>query len=287
MNRSPIRVLGFIFIFCPLFFPLRRKRHVTPTFIPVSYLTVCRDPDPLDTIGSPGSSSSAAQVQARAGAEAGGSGTPGGQTSAAGDFGFSAGVSNGGGATNGSSNHGSAVDATAASVTPDRGPSSKRQRLSTPPKAEVAGGGGGGSAVATPSSFSLLPPPPPVAAAVDASAPATSAATADAAGAEAEAACASADKAFESWRGKESSDPSPSGGGGGSAGTCSAMQKTLSFQPNAPLAKDSSLSSIVDRADAETERRAVAASGGDAGSGEIWGGGALSRKMSEGATQVR
>ncbi|CAM9801624.1 unnamed protein product [Ectocarpus sp. 6 AP-2014] len=62
------------------------------------------------------------------------------------------------------------------------------------------------------------------------------------------------------------------------------LHTVCSFQPNSPLPAGDSLSSIINAA--ETTRQSVAAAGGSAGNGDVWGGGALVKTMSEGATQM-
>ncbi|CAM9766344.1 unnamed protein product [Ectocarpus fasciculatus] len=62
------------------------------------------------------------------------------------------------------------------------------------------------------------------------------------------------------------------------------LHTVSSFQPDAPLPDGDSLSSIVNAA--EATRQSVAAAGGSAGNGDVWGGGALVKTLSEGATQM-
>ncbi|CAB1119047.1 unnamed protein product [Ectocarpus sp. CCAP 1310/34] len=62
------------------------------------------------------------------------------------------------------------------------------------------------------------------------------------------------------------------------------LNTVCSFHPNSPLPAGDSLSSIIN--EAETTRQSVAAAGGYAGNGDVWGGGALVKTMSEGATQM-
>lgn len=206
---------------------------------------LCRDPDPLSSIAS-----SASSTQADRGA----SGTPDAHASAAapppGDVGFSTG------------NNSNDLDATTASVTPER--ISKRQRRLSSLKVE--GGGGGSPAAASPAALSLLPPPPPPGA--------TPTATSSAAASLAPAAGDPTGGAVAPAAGKDNSAPSPG----------SIFHKSMSFQADAPLPRGMSISGIVD--EAETAKCGVAAAGGTEGSGEIWGGGALSRQLSEHATQV-
>ncbi|CAM9342052.1 unnamed protein product, partial [Ectocarpus sp. 12 AP-2014] len=72
-----------------------------------------------------------------------------------------------------------------------------------------------------------------------------------------------------------------SGDGGSHHGS---LHTSCSFHPNSPLPDGDSLSSIINAAG--TTRQSVAAAGGSAGNGDVWGGGALIKNMSEGATQM-
>ncbi|CAN0368966.1 unnamed protein product [Ectocarpus sp. 12 AP-2014] len=72
-----------------------------------------------------------------------------------------------------------------------------------------------------------------------------------------------------------------SGDGGSHHGS---LHTSCSFHPNSPLPDGDSLSSIINSA--EATRQSVAAAGGSAGNGDVWGGGALVKTMSEGASQM-
>lgn len=93
--------------------------------------------------------------------------------------------------------------------------------------------------------------------------------------------------------GDENNSSSSCGENGSSASVLSgdrgshhgSLHTVCSFHPNSPLPAGDSFSSIVNAA--ETARQSVAAAGGSAGNGDVWGGGALVKTMSEGATQVR
>ena len=225
---------------------------------------VCRDPDPLESIGSPASSAQA---------EPGSSDTPDAHASAAagspGDVGFSP----------DNSGNGNDLAAASAGVTPER--SSKRQRRSPSSLKVEAGGGGGGvssSAAGSSAAINLLPPPPP--GGVNAS-PAPAAGDPTAGGVASTSSASSAAAAAPGGK-----DDTTAGGKADPAHAPSdAFHKDASFQADAPLPEGMSISSIVE--EAEVARCGVAAAGGNEGSGEIWGGGALSRKLSEQATQVR
>eukprot|EP00903_Cladosiphon_okamuranus_P018910 g17392.t1 len=239
------------------------KRNRTWSQTSQEWLRSLRDPDPLDSIGSPASSAQA---------DPGSSVTPDAHASAAadspGDVGFST---------------RNDLDATTSttSLTPER--SSKRQRRSSSVKVEGDGGGGGGgggggsSAASSSATLGLLRPPSPSGAipmATSTAAPAASRASAagDPTGEAVTPAAAAA--AATAAVVKDTSAHSPSG----------PFHKNMSFLADAPLSKDMSISGIVE--EAEETKSGVAAAGGNQGSGEIWGGGALCRKLSEQATQV-
>eukprot|EP00752_Nemacystus_decipiens_P011358 g10092.t1 len=236
------------------------KRNRTWSQTSYEWLRSLRDPDPLESIGSPASSAQ----------EPGSSGTPDAHACATagslGDVGFS------------TSNNGNEMDAATTTLTPER--SGKRQRRSSSLKVESGGssgggggggsdgsGGGGSSPPAAPAAVNLLPPPPP-AGATSTPSPAPAAGDPTAGGIAAAAAATVAEGG---------NDTHATSGGG-------VLDKNASFQADAPLPKGMSFSGIVE--EAEAGRYGVAAAGGNEGSGEIWGGGALSRKLSEQATQV-
>ncbi|CAM9411494.1 unnamed protein product [Ectocarpus sp. 4 AP-2014] len=79
----------------------------------------------------------------------------------------------------------------------------------------------------------------------------------------------------------DSTSSALSGGGGSHHGS---LHTSCSFHPNSPLPEGDSISSIINAA--EATRQSVAAAGGSAGNGDVWGGGALCKTMSEGVTQM-
>ncbi|CAN0089726.1 unnamed protein product [Pylaiella littoralis] len=258
------------------------KRNRTWSQSSLDWLKSLRGPDPLGSIGTPGGSpaaeafAAAAETQGRI------------ENADAGEAG---------------SNVRPCIGNTNSNVASARG-TIKRQRMS-PPKVEPGGRSSAGAGISQGASFvsspsySPSPPSPP-----HPGGPGAAASPCPAGGGGGEcvagAAAAADDSALTAsgtYRGRSNNScasetpaslrsSSSSSSSSGEKVKIEADDRTTSFQPDAPLPSDEdSLSGILSSAEV-TARRSIAAAGGDGGSGEIWGGGCLSRTLSEGATQV-